>query len=278
VREIVQREIVLRKRMQDRGVPEPLLNIGFHPVQEVIDNPRETGITYRELMWVKELFRELEVLHLNHLKYPYERRFHKVLRYLNLNTYEFVDYYEEEFRKLKETEPGNELRLLRLKEELRRVRNFRSKPAFAYRAEKESVKEQVEGWLVREIEYLEQLPPQGRPDQYTTDMGDEPPKFDLPTTQAGLFIRLCYEFKVMDFISAKATGRFFSKLFRQKNGQPINENGFMNNYYAQQPDKATLESLVTILEAMTKELKARLEGRTTIKVARVEERKRPIRI
>lgn len=252
--EIKQQLMELRTQFKEKSTNLELIEIITSNYQPPRKSLNKKIITYRDLIYRKELFRELNLLVFNSSIYNSVK---DVLLYLNFNHIEFfkylVDNLQKECNKLETPEAKLEL----LKYQRKQFRQMSLQTAFALFSDITHVKEQVLNWIEEEIFFMEgQIQPVGE----KLEKGIEPAAESkitvaLSVAQLGVFIRVLTLGQVITNNNQLDVIKIFASNFKTYRTEDISYGSLYGKYYKPEVSaikevKGTLLQLVGLITKM----------------------------
>lgn len=209
-----------------------LMEIALYPIQEFIS--QNSPITYRNLIYLKELFNEIKTVCPKCNEKKYYCRLRCNLIYLNFNSYKFFTHLtihiKNEFQKEESLTKQVEIVSFHLK----KLNQAQIKPNFAYKPNHTSIKEQLTNWILEEMAFIEkkhQLTlkfPNANIDEINS-------RFKLITnlsvSQVAYFIRILVETGVIQNKNPRELIYFFASHIKTKKTENISPESFRNKYY-----------------------------------------------
>ncbi|HPM32861.1 MAG TPA: hypothetical protein PLJ60_21185 [Chryseolinea sp.] len=219
----------------NRLATEPqLIELVLHPMKKFIENIPAGQITYRKIIYVKEIQKEIQ--RIVNFKKDNESSIDDDLRaellYLNYNTIKYFRYYTNYVVAQLETVDSSSGRIERLSFFLKMVNQTQMKPGVGYNRTIHSLKEQLAEWLAEEIFYLEKMHKLNEKNAAGIVLAEDfKLKTEMSVSQLAYLLRVFIETKVINNKNVSDLIRFFSRFFQTKRLESISYESFRVRYY-----------------------------------------------
>ena len=250
-KEIIENLKLIEAEAKEKELDSTLLNILLYPAKDFVDDPSKRNVTFRRLIYLKQLTRDLIMILRKQTKATYTDDVCLHLFYLNFNSYYFLTYTTDKI--------SNEVRELttlvdqveRLSFWIKLLNQNQVKPGFALKTERLSIQEQLGIWLSEEIHFIE------KKKQLTFMM---PPSMPLAKTesfkvntilsvpQLAYLIRLSKEAGLITNQNQTELLRFFAEHFSSAKNKNVSSESLRVKYYS--VERSSVRSVETILERM----------------------------
>lgn len=230
------------------GVRNELVGWALYPLKEFVENP-STEITYRKLIYVKELEKELYQLidTTGELTADPSLSVQWLLFYLNFNPLKYFNYCTNRINLfVNETENLSE-RIERLSLVQKLVNQYQARQGIGYDLKLKSLKEQLVDWLSQEITFLEKKQ-KNILAEVATDNAMEPGfklKVDMSVPQLSYLLRVFVETHIIKNENIAFLLRFLTKIFQTKRTDDVSYDSAHNKYYnAETSTKGAVKKLL----------------------------------
>ncbi len=142
----------IRKVFIEKGVEKKFMDIVLFPMNQFGNVPEKQSITFRRLIYMKYLLKELSTLN---SKPDFSEALFEHLFYLNFNSYHFLLFATAKIRSEVETLPSMTAQLEHLSLTLKKLNQAQVKPSFGLKPLRESLKNLLSNWLEEEIHFIE---------------------------------------------------------------------------------------------------------------------------
>lgn len=245
----------IKSMTQDRNLDFTLTEIIFDPVQRFVNAASEKDISYRRLMYLKQLLRDMKNLLADPPEEDIFTSVFKLLAYLNFNSRKFVIYATNCIGREVKDQISLADQLEKLRHWLKILNQNHVKPCFALKNNNPSVQEQVSIWLTEEINYHEkrkqQLSLMLPPAEPLQEAFKVTTIFSVP--QLAFTIRLLKDVGIVTNRNQTELIRFFSKNFGSARNENISAESLRIKYY--NVEKSTVSSVQALLIKMVEQTK-----------------------
>ena len=224
----------IRRTFNDEKVENEFAQIVLFPINQFVNVPEKQGITFRRLIYLKYLAKELARLSHNR-NANYSEKVYEHLFYLNFNSFHCLQYTISKIRREIEDLPSMTSQLEQLSLTIKRINQAQVKPAFALKPNRESLKSLLSNWLEEEIHFIEKkrqltlmIPPGGIKIEKESEFKV---KTILSVPQLAYSIRLLKDTGIITNENKSELIRFFSKNFSSAHAESISSYSFKGNYF-----------------------------------------------
>ena len=227
-----------------------LIDIIFYPVERIISS-NVNAVTYRRLIFIKQLLKDLETVLSVDTGRPVIEDVFRLMIYLNFNSCHLTSYFIKAIANEAQEQHSVATQLEVLCHWLKITNQNHTKPSFVLKTARPSLQEQITRWLSEEINFIEKkkqltllMPPTVAAEQ------KEPVKVDtsFSVPQLAFLIRLFKEAGVITNKNQTELIRFFSRHFNSLHNQNISTESLRIKYY--QIEQSTIKSVQAILDKM----------------------------
>lgn len=237
----------ISERTKALSLDSQLEELILHPIRKFVVMAENKLVTYRQVMYVKEVTKEiLRILGSeNKSSSQYEEDIRTLFLYLNLNTLRYFRYFTSYVNSSLSELDTTLARIERLAFFLKLSNQTQIKPGVAYNVKVPNLKEQLTDWIAEEIAYLEKI--QRLNDKNSTSM--VPDDFRLQTemsvSQLAYLVKIFLDTKIIYNKNVSELIRFFSRFFQTRKLERISYESFRVRYY--NTEEGTRRSVRTIL-------------------------------
>ncbi len=160
---------ILSRTLAENKADTTIIIVLIHVLQNIVDSRTEKEVTFRKVMYAKEMNKELEKVLENKAISDINEELRQVMYYLNYNSVKVVTYHAHYISSLLETAESREEKIEKLSFILKKVSQAQVKPGIRYNQHSPSLKNQLSEYISVEMEYQERLqglsfPSSQRPD------------------------------------------------------------------------------------------------------------------
>lgn len=232
--DVVKSLASLRDRLRKLDADPNLVELALAPVKNFIENIPGNQITYRKIIYVKEVQKELRRLISSGKKEnELDEELRLVLMYLNYNSIKYFRYYTNHISSLLGDIDSSSARIERLSYILKIINQSQVKPGVGYNHTMRALKEQVSDWVSEEIFYLEKIYQLNMKHSQANEAMDEDFKLrtEMPVAQLAYLLRIFVEIRIIHNQNVSELIRFFSRFFLTKRLESISYESFRVRYY-----------------------------------------------
>lgn len=241
----------LQKILTEKNASAKLVNLILHVLRKIIDNKTEKTVTYRKVMYAKEVQKELFRLAERETQGDINEELRQIMYYLNYNSIKVLTYHAHYISALlDETETRTE-KIEKLSLVLKNVNQAQVKPGIGYNLHTSSLKNQLSEYISVEIEYHERL-------QQLTNRPPEPPsdnllsgfklKFEASVSQLAYILKVLIETKILLNNNLTQVLNFLVRFVITKRSESISYGSIRSKFY--NVENGTKESVKTMLASM----------------------------
>lgn len=244
---------LIRKAFRNKEMSQELIAILLRPF-ESLKNSVDPHISFKKLIYLKELYTELDTISNNDIvDGNLKRQICISMIYLNFNSLKMFNYCIKEIKKdYQEKETLNE-QLEKLAHYLKIINQQQEKPGFVYKPGHKPLKVQLLEWITEEIIYLE------RKHQLSFIFKSEKPEIskqkydfkihtDSSVPKVAYFVRILIETGLIKNQNVLEVIRFFANSVRTGRVETISSESFRTKFYnTEDSAKAAVENDVLML-------------------------------
>jgi len=234
------------------GIDKELCAFALHPINEFLLNTSHNEVTYRKVIYIKEVEQSIMNLIQSSPEDP-KVSLQWLLIENNFNSLRYFQYCTQQIDSyINETDVEIE-RLDRLAFVQKLIYQAPVKPGFGYEPNLKSLQTQLSDWLAQEIGYLEsrglRLAEPTNVDQPATGMKIQT---DLSVPQLAYLLRVFIETKVFQINIVAVILRFIPAIFQSKRSSKIGLPSLSNQYY--KPESSTKKAVRDLLIRLAKHI------------------------
>ena len=250
-KEILEKLEALEIEAKDKKVDERLLEVALYPIKAFANHQSKNGITFRRLIYLKQLVKDLDPLLKKETSEDYTDDVFGLMFYLNFNTFYFLTFATNKI-----SSEVKELSTLvhqveRLSFWVKLLNQNQVKPGFALKCDRPSIQEQLSQWLSEEIHFIEKqkqltfmMPPSGplvKSESFKVNT-------ILSVPQLAYSIRLLKEAGIITNQNQTELIRFFSQYFSTPRNQNLSSESLRIKYYNN--DRSSIRFVQGILDKL----------------------------
>ena len=228
-----------------------LIELGLHPLKKFIENIPSGQISYRKIIYVKEVHKELSrVIHAGKRNDEVNEDVRLVLLYLNFNTIKYFRYYTNYVNALLREIDSASGRIEKLSYLLKTINQTQVKPEVGYNRAIRTLKDQLVDWISEEIFYLEKMYQINEKNLSVAGAltDDFKLRTEMSVSQLAYLLKVFIETKIIHNKNVSELIRFFSRFFQTKRLENISYESFRVRYY--NTEDSTKRSVRNILLLM----------------------------
>lgn len=209
-----------------------LSDIALKPVIEFLSNFVQKDISFKSVMYLDALLKELEkVVDCNK---PIEECLKFSLVCVNFNSYRFFAYLTEQIKRDTKNISIHSGRVEMLSKYLKIYNQIHEYPDLVLNSKQKPIKEQISLWIIEEIEYLERtlkLKQVLEPTNSNPGTNDYKLQTDMSVAQLGYLIRIMIEVGIIKNPNQRDVLRLFSGIVKTKHADTISPESLRTRFY-----------------------------------------------
>ncbi|MCX8489462.1 MAG: hypothetical protein ORN54_00160 [Cyclobacteriaceae bacterium] len=223
------------KVFAEKGVGKELTDTVLFPVHQFVNVPEKQQVTFRRLIYMKYLLKELHKLKDNP---SFSESVFEHLFYLNFNSFYFLQLATTKIRNEVEGLHSIISQLEHLSLALKKLNQAQVKPSFALKPNRDSLKDLLSNWLEEEIHFIEKrrqltlMIPLGDMKIENETEKEFKVKTILSVPQLAYSIRLLKDSGIITNENKSELIRFFSKNFSSAHSDNISSGNFKKDYFS----------------------------------------------
>ena len=232
--EVVKSFGELQDRLKQLESDPELINLVLHPMRKFIENIPTGQISYRKIIYVKEIHKALDrIIQIGEKDQDVEDDVRLIFLYLNFNTIKYFRYYTNYINNLIREIDSASGRIEKLSFLLKTINQTQVKPGVGYNKTIRSLKDQLVDWISEEIFYLEKMHQLNEKNLATNGplTDDFKLRTEMSVSQLAYLLRVFVETKIIHNKNVSELIRFFSRFFQTKRLENISYESFRVRYY-----------------------------------------------
>jgi len=229
---------------EKKDVDKNLITLALAPLRKFVEHTADGRLTYRDIIYVKEVSREL-AKRLNSRNNALQEALRNTFLYLNYNTISYFNYYTGYILEQVKSVDNTPDKIEKLSYILKTINQVPVKPGIGYNSVYPALKQQLVDWISEEIAYQEKS---FHFAQKLTSSGplanDFKIQVDMSLSQLAYILRIFVDLKLIQNKNLSDILRFFSKSCQVKQ-QSISYESFRVRYY--NPEDSVRKSVRSIL-------------------------------
>lgn len=224
----------LHDRLKQQEADPFLSDLALHPLKKFIENIPSGRISYRKIIYVKEVHNELSrIIQTDRQSHEVNDDIRLVLLYMNFNTIKYFRYYTSYISALLREVDSAPERIEKLSFLLKTINQTQVKPGVGYNPSIRTLKDQLVDWISEEIFYLEKMHQLNEKNIAANGalMDDFKLRTEMSVSQLAYLLRVFLEVKIIHNTNVSELIRFFSRFFQTKRLEHISYESFRVRYY-----------------------------------------------
>jgi hypothetical protein len=243
--EVIKEHARLTEHLYRLDIDRQLSSLLLIPIKKFIEHSTSGTLTYRHIIYVKEL---IFVITHTFEKHPAPEKLRALLIYLNYNSIRYFDYYTNYIRTQTTNLSSAGEQIEKLAFYLKSLNQTQVKPGLSYKRSIRSLKEQVADWLAEEIAYHEKINDLWKKNNSAEGLSKNfKLQADITASQLAFLIKLLIESKIFVNKNLSDVLRFIANSTNVKN-QPLPYESFRVRYY--NTEESIRKSVRTLLLQM----------------------------
>lgn len=242
----------IQKAFGAKEADQRLVDLLLHILKKVVDSKPDQGITYRKVMYEKEVQKELFRLIARESEIQdWDDELRQVMYYLNYNSVKVLTYHAHYISSLLDQSETRAEKIETLSFVLKKINQSQVKPGIRYNQNGSPLKDQLNIYITEEIDYQERL------QQLSNSSSDRSPdsflpgfklKFDASVSQLAYLLRIFMETKFIINNNLTQVLHFLVKYVTTKRSEAISYGSFRSKFYT--VESGTRESVRNMLVSM----------------------------
>ena len=239
----------LQKLLAAKNADTRLTELYFRILRKIIDSTSDISITYRKVMYAKEVQKELFRVANSEVQINEELR--QIMYYLNYNSIKVITYHAHHISELLNDAQTRTEKIERLSLVLKTVNQAQVKPGIGYNMHSASLKNQLCDYLSVELDYQERL-------QMLNTRSSDPPsdnflsgfklKFEASVAQLAYLLKILTEKKIIVNDNLTQVITFLVRFVVTKRSETVSFGSFRAKFY--NVESGTKESVRSMLVSL----------------------------
>lgn len=242
----------LKKALSSTNADQRIVELILQVLKKIKSGNPDQRITYRKVMYAKELSKELyRLLEPGRGIQDVNEELRQIMYYLNYNSIKVLTYHAHYITALLEESETRAEKIEKLSFALKKINQAQVKPGVGYNPNGLSLRDQLNVYLSEEIEYQERLQQlsghsSGRPSD--NFMSGFKLKFEASVSQLAYLLRILVETKIILNNNLSQVLHFLVKFVVTRRSETISYNSFRSKFYS--AESGTRESVRNMLVSM----------------------------
>lgn len=223
---------ILAKSLADRNGDEKLVFLLLQILQNITHTSPEEGMTYRQVMYAKEVRKELFRLIEQKMSGDINESLRQVMYYLNYNSVKVITYHAHYITAILDSAETRAEKIEALSLVLKTISQAQVKPDIKYNRNSPSLKDQLSEYISVEMDYQERLQ---RMNSSPATRGDNLSgfklKFEASLAQLAYLIRIFLETKLISNNNLTHILQFLAAVAITKKSENISFTSFRTKFY-----------------------------------------------
>jgi hypothetical protein len=242
----------VHKMLAGKNADLRIVNLMLHVLKKIIDSVPDQGITYRKVMYGKEIQKELfRLLESQSIIQDIDEELRQVMYYLNYNSTKVLTYHAHYITALIDASETRSEKIEKLSFALKKINQAQVKPDIRYNQHGPSLRDQLSNYITEEIDYQEKL------HQLSNNSHERPSdpflqrfklKFEASVAQLAYLLRILIETKFILNNNLSQLLHFIVKFVITKRAEAVSYGSLSSKFYS--VESATKESVRSMLQAM----------------------------
>jgi hypothetical protein len=242
----------LQKTLGSKNADEKIVDLVLHILRKISEGNSVSGITYRKVLYCKEVQKELFKLAdrpVSGMELNDELR--QLMYYLNYNSTRVLTYHAHYISSILDESEFRSEKIEKLSFELKKIIQAQVKPGIGYNQHAPSLKSQLTDYIHVELEYQERL-------QHLSSSPSDPPsgnfldgfrvRFDASVSQLAYLIKILIETRLILNNNLSQLMGFIVRFVATKKSESISIGSLRSKFY--NVENGTKESVRSILVGM----------------------------
>lgn len=209
-----------------------LLDIALKPVKEYLENYSKEDVTYKSIIYLEALLKEMERL-INSNK-NFEELLKFVLICVNFNSYRFFAYLTGQIKQDTENIDSHSGKVEVLSRYLKTINQIQEYPDLVLYPKQKPIKEQISVWIIEEIEHMERslkLKHSSEIKNFQSETPELKLQTDMSVAQLAYLIRIMIEVGIIKNTNQRDVLKLISGMFRTKQTDTISPESLRTRFY-----------------------------------------------
>lgn len=242
----------LQKALAQKATDQRLVDLLLHILKKIVESKPDQGITYRKVMYAKEVQKELSRLVERESRVQdWDDGLRQIMYYLNYNSVKVLTYHAHYISSLLDQSETRAEKIEKLSFVLKRINQSQVKPGIRYNQNGSALKDQLNIYITEEIDYQERLQqlsnsaPDRSPDSFLPGFKL---KFEASVSQLAYLLRIFMETRIILNNNLSQVLHFLVRFVITKRSETISYGSFRSKFYS--VETGTKESVRSMLVTM----------------------------
>ncbi|MDZ7646005.1 MAG: hypothetical protein U5K54_01845 [Cytophagales bacterium] len=242
----------LQKAFSAKEADQRVIDLLLHILKKIVESKPDQGITYRKVLYAKEVQKELFRLMERETKIQdWDDELRQIMYYLNYNSVKVLTYHAHYISSLLDQSETRAEKIEKLSFVLKKINQSQVKPGIRYNQNGTTLKDQLNIYITEEIDYQERLQqlsnssPDRSPDSFLPGFKL---KFEASVSQLAYLLKIFIETKVILNNNLSQVLHFLVKYVITKRSETISYGSFRSKFYT--VETGTKESVRSMLISM----------------------------
>lgn len=241
----------LKKLLRQANADAKIIELLLYALSKIADKTCLECTTYRKVMYANQVQKEIYALLARRTSsQDIDEELRLLMYYLNFNSVKAFAHHTQYINETLNTLETRTEKIEKLFHFLKRINQCQVKPGIRYNPNAPSLKDQLSGYVIEEIEYLEKL-------QHLNHIPTKPNetfiqgfqlRMDISVSQLALLIKVFVEIRLIQNKSVTELLKFLSKFTVTKKSESISYESFRAKFY--NVEYGTKESVKLLLSRM----------------------------
>jgi hypothetical protein len=258
-RNFLERLPLLSEKLKQKELSDNIIWAVTSCFSEFIES-KETKISYRRVIYLKELYRELDRLCASQISgLELEKQVCSSMVYINFNSLKLLNHCSKAIKESFQSKESLNEQLEVLAHYLKRINQIHEKPGFSYKPSHQSLKVLLSDWVTEEIIFLErkqQLSFSFKAEQSETSTHTKNFKIqtDSSVAQVAYFLRILVDTELIKNKNTIELIRFIATHVSSKRVQNVAQESFRRKFYEVEDSArdSVKEDLIKMLNQISK--------------------------
>lgn len=242
----------LQKDLAGKEIDQRLVDLFLHILKKIIESKPDQGVTYRKVMYAKEVQKQLfRLIDRESLVHDWDEELRQVMYYMNYNSVKVLTYHAHYLSSLLDLSETRAEKIEKLSFLLKKINQAQVKPGTSYNPNGNALKDQLNNYITEEIDYQERLQQlsSGSPEKSTDSfLPGFKLKFEASVSQLAYLLRIFMETKFIINNNLSQVLHFLVRYIVTKRSETISYGSFRTKFYT--VDTGTKDSVRSMLVSL----------------------------
>jgi hypothetical protein len=239
----------LQKACATKEIDQRLVDLFLYILKKIVDSKPDQGITYRKVMYAKEVQKELfRLIEIEPQVQDWNEELRQIMYYMNYNSVKVLTYHAHYISSLLDQSETRAEKIEKLSFVLKKINQSQVKPGIRYNQNGIPLKDQLNVYIIEEIDYQERL------QQLNSGSSDKSSdsflpgfklKFEASVSQLAYLLRVFVETKFILNNNLSQVLHFLVRYVITKRSEAISYGSFRSKFYSVETGtKASVRSML----------------------------------